>query len=418
MKFLFAFMIAMFILAGCTGITLQLAGIAFPLSEPPVAQAINLPSPTAMTPPTDAPIIEPLETQSPPEATTPTPRPTPTAKPFIYAYGPYYFPPEVNPLTGLPVQDPAILDRRPMVIKVTNFPRSVRPQQGLSFADHVYEYYIGDSMSRFIGVFYGNDASSVGPIRSARLFDEHVMRMYNGIFVFGWADDPILEFLLAPDIKNRLIVERPDNCPPLCRAEPKGAYNNLFANTTEIGPYLERRGTNNERQKLNGLRFELDIPKSGNPGEVFYLHYSIVSYHYWQFDPDSGRYFRYQEIDDAPYGVERQYAPLTDNLSGKQLSADNIIILRVPHDYFMQSNSTEILDQPVEGSGTGYAFRNGLVYPITWSHEKPDQLIRLFLPNGVPYPLKPGNVWYEIIGETSRFSQNGDGSYQFDFNIP
>ena len=93
----------------------------------------------------------------------------------------------INPLTGLPVSDPALLERRPMAIKVTKFPRSVRPEWGLSQADNVYNYYIGDQMTRFIGVFYGTDASRVGPVRSAH-FDENIIRMYKAIFVFGSAD--------------------------------------------------------------------------------------------------------------------------------------------------------------------------------------------------------------------------------------
>src|SRR3990172_9051787 len=83
----------------------------------------------------------------------------PTPLPGGSAYGPAYFPKEVNPLSGLPVAAPSLLERRPIAIKVTNFPRSVRPQWGLSAADHVYEYYIGDEMSRFIGIFYGMEAN-------------------------------------------------------------------------------------------------------------------------------------------------------------------------------------------------------------------------------------------------------------------
>jgi hypothetical protein len=413
MKPIFAYLISSLILAGCSGVAMQ--PVAYAYQETPVAfsQALLVESPTAEF---IQPQIEPTElaTQTP----TPTPPASPTPAPYTYTYGPYYFPLDINPLTGLPVEDREILERRPIVVKVTNFPRSVRPQWGLSLADHVYEYYIGDSMSRFIGIFYGKDASQVGPIRSARLFDEHVMRMYDGIFIFGWADDPVLEFFLAPDIKSHLVVERPDNCPPLCRIGPKGAYNNLFVDTVQLGTYLADRGTNNERQDLKGLRFDVGMPKSGNPGHEMYLEYSGVSYHYWKYDPASGHYLRFQEAEDALGGAEKQYAPLTDSLTGSQLSADNVIVLLVPHEFYLRSSSTEIINQPMLGEGRGYAFRNGHVYPVTWSHQAPEDLIELVLPNGTPYSLKPGTVWFEVIGATSGFEPLDEGVYSFTFDFP
>ncbi len=76
-----------------------------------------------------------------------------------------------NPLTGLPVNDPALLNRRPMVIKVANAPDAIRPQSGLTLADVVYEYYIEWGDTRFIAVMYGNDSTMVGPVRSGRYFD-------------------------------------------------------------------------------------------------------------------------------------------------------------------------------------------------------------------------------------------------------
>jgi hypothetical protein len=106
--------------------------------------------------------------------------------------GPESFLPGFNPLTGLPIADPALLLRRPIAIKVTNYPRYVRPQPGLSFADVVYEYYLEEGISRFIAVYYGQDASRVGPVRSGRLFDEHVFNMYDAIFVFGYADPDVM----------------------------------------------------------------------------------------------------------------------------------------------------------------------------------------------------------------------------------
>jgi hypothetical protein len=411
-------LIASLILTGCSGIAKERVAFAYQETEPPVSTM-----PAAF--PTEVKVLRqasptqvniPENTAEPTQATAPSP--TPTDKDFVYGYGPYYFPKNINPLTGLPVENSEILERRPIVIKVTNFPRSVRPQYGLSLADNVFEYYIGDGMSRFIGVFYGQDASQVGPIRSARLFDEHIMRMYEGIFIFGWADDPVLEFILADDIKSHVVVERGDNCPPLCRIGPKGAYNNLYADTAAIGPYLSERGTSNDRQKLWGLRFEVAVPKSGNPGSLFYTEYSAASFNYWEYDPQTGRYLRYQDVIDALGTTEKEYAPLTDSLTGNQLAADNVVVLKVPHTFYYKSSSTEILDQRLTDGGMGYAFRNGYVYPITWSQDKPNQLLNLKLPNGATYPLKPGTVWFEVIGETSEFEPVADGVYHFTFNIP
>jgi hypothetical protein len=353
-------------------------------------------------------------TQAPPVETS---TPIPTSTPFVYAYGPVDFPEDINPLTGLVVSDPQLLERRPIVIKVTNFPRSVRPQSGLSLADHVYEYYIADNFSRFVGVFYGNDASQVGPIRSARLFDAHVTRMYHGIFIFGWADDIVLNFLFAPDLKPHLIVERPDNCPPLCRFGPRTAYNTLFADTTTIAVYLAKRRTNNDRQDVDGLRFEQKIPSSGNPGEKIAIQYSLVSYHYWEYDPRFTRYLRFQETGEDR-GGEGEYAPLLDNLTQEQLSANNIIVLLVPHEYYKKSSSTNIIDQPFMGQGLGYGFRDGQVYPLTWKREAADRLPELALPDGSLYPLKPGNTWFEIIGKTSHFEQLENWTWFFEFSTP
>ncbi|HLU11669.1 MAG TPA: DUF3048 domain-containing protein, partial [Oceanobacillus sp.] len=82
---------------------------------------------------------------------TSTPEPTPTAIPGLI--GPE-FAPNVNPLTGLTVDDPAILERRPMVVKISNAPPLVRPQAGLNAADIVFEHYAEGGLTRFSAIFY------------------------------------------------------------------------------------------------------------------------------------------------------------------------------------------------------------------------------------------------------------------------
>jgi hypothetical protein len=241
--------------------------------------------------------------------------------------------------------------------------------------------------------------------------------MYRGIFVFGYADDPVLDFLMRDDIRHFMLVERPNNCPPLCRIGSSGAYNNLFANTAEIGPYLTKQKVNNDPQVLTGLRFETDVPRSGNPGEKFSIRYSPVSYNRWEYDPASSRYFRFQETADD-FGKGASYAPLTDSLTGSQLSAANVVVLLLPHGYFIKYTRSAIIDQPFKGKGAGYAFRDGKLYPLIWEHTALDELPRLTLPDGRLYPLKPGNTWFEILSDKSSLAADGQASWKFDFVFP
>lgn len=371
--------------------------------------------------PTTAPTLVDPTLEVPAETPTQTPLPTstvtPTPVPLKYAFGPRYFPDDINPLTGLPVADSGALDRRPIAIKIVNYPRNVRPQWGLNLADHVFEYYIGDQMTRFIGVFYSRDAARVGPVRSARLFDEHVMRMYNSYFVFGYADKRVRERLYVEELEPYLVIETRSNCPPICRYDNGLAYNNLFADTALLSQRLAERRGNNQPPDLTGLRFDLDIPNSGHVGEAFTIHFTYISYNRWQYDASMARYIRFQETADD-YWHEADFAPLIDSMTDQQVYADNVVVLFTPHDIFYKSSSTEILDINFRGAGKGYAFRDGQLYPITWKQIDARQLIRLYLPNGQPYSLKPGNVWFEILSDISVFKPRPDGSWYFEFHKP
>lgn len=331
--------------------------------------------------------------------------------------GPTVFPSAVNPLTGLPVQDAEILERRPMAIKITNYPRSVRPQWGLNAADHVYEYYIGDDMSRFIGIYYGQNASRVGPVRSARLFDEQVMRMYRAFFIFGYADARVRQELNDPDLQSFLIFETPNNCPPLCRYDNGLSYNNLFADTTGLTDTFQVKGKNNDRPKLSGLLFDSTIPLGGDLGATISIEFTYVSYHRWQYDAEQGRYLRFQEEQNG-HGHDRLVVPLIDDLDGKQVSADNLVVVYTRHIPFYQSSTTRIWDMPLAGKGPAFAFRDGLAYPLVWKRLEASDLLTLCFLDGSPYPFKPGNIWYEVLGESSPKNRTSHGAWQFDFQIP
>ena len=87
---------------------------------------------------------------------TPTPKP-PQEILAPVSYGPDQkdFPAGVNPLTGLQVADPSLLEQPALIMSIPHFPVEVRPQGGLSFAPWVFEYLIATGSTRFAAIFYG-----------------------------------------------------------------------------------------------------------------------------------------------------------------------------------------------------------------------------------------------------------------------
>lgn len=382
------------------------------------------PAPTASLAPvrvqkTDAPTATAARFELRPSSTPQPPATLPSVNQLRGpGYGPDNFPADINPLTGLEVSQPARLERRPMVIKITNFPRSVRPQWGLNAADHIYEYYLEDELTRFIGVFYGNDAERVGPVRSARPFDENIVRAYKGIFAFAYADDRVIDLWLESDLAPFLVIEHPENCPPMCRIGPESEYNTLFTNTGQLSQYITDKGISNGRQRLDGLRFEEQtlLAAGGGMASRIEIRFSPMSYHYWEYDAGTKRYLRWQDADRVQAG-EEVYAPLYDSSDNQQVAADNLVVLYAPVGYFFISHSTEIYDIQLQGKGKGYALREGRIFAIDWIRRSPQDLITLRFPNGIHYPLKPGNVWFEVLSDGAPHDTNGQ-AWRFEYVLP
>ncbi|MGE5074017.1 MAG: SdrD B-like domain-containing protein [Anaerolineae bacterium] len=87
-------------------------------------------------------------------STTETPSPQATS-----------FAPDINPLSGLRVADPSLLKIPALLVSVSHFPATARPQAGLSFAPIVYEFYITEGATRFLAVFYGETPKPEVPVQ-------------------------------------------------------------------------------------------------------------------------------------------------------------------------------------------------------------------------------------------------------------
>ncbi len=388
-RLLYVFLSLTVLLAAC--------GPAAPAAGPTTTPTLTE---TAASPATEQPTAETTPTQSLP--TLPIP---------AEGYGPSNFPSNVDPLTGLQVADPALLERRPMLIKVSNIGRNNRPQWGLSLADTVFEYYTEEGNTRFAAIFLGNNADKVGPIRSGRFIDAHLVRGYKALFVFGSAYIAEMKRYTSSDFADRLFIGGEDSNSPFSHYDPNG-YDFLLVDTAALSAYATSKGVENGRQNLDGMTFKPEPPAGGAPGTQVYIRYSGVIYNRWDYDPTTGKYLRFADAANDYDNVKEVYAQLTDRLTNRPIAFDNLVVLYATHELY----SLGIYDIQLIGSGDGVAFRDGQAYQVKWSRGSND-VVSLTNLDGTPFPFKPGTTWFSVVGATTQLTQT-DQYLRFTHYMP
>lgn len=399
--------------------TFLLIVVACGPTSSPLTQVVpiptSIPTDTAVPPTlTPAPTLTAVPTDTPAPTNTPEPTATPAGQ-----IGPDNYPLDVNPLTGLVVADPNKLNRRPLAIKVSNYPDCVRPQAGLSLADIVFQHYAEGPTTRFTAIFYANDAPRVGSVRSARLIDLEIPAMYQSLFAFSGASPGVQEKLKAIDFKDRIIS--PDFEPghfaffrvPIDSLTPgcQVLEHSLFTSTDALWADADAKGIN-QRPNLTGAIFNSAVPSGGQVAATVSLAYDS-EYVRWNYSDGAGAYYRYS----AGY-------PATDVLTGAHLSAANVVVLFAHHETTLilenlsgynpatgkgGGRSVEI---QLWGSGPGIVFRDGQAFNVTWLRPQREGAIGLVDGAGNPVPLKPGVTWFQLVNLESPVTFGDQNSWE------
>jgi hypothetical protein len=325
---------------------------------------------------------------------TPTLVPTPTEVPTVEALP--TLSPDVCPLTGEKVTDPSVLERRPLAVKISNYPNAVRPHAGLNQADMVFEHLTEANLTRFTAIFLCQEAEKIGCIRSARLIDLEIPAMYKAILIFSGVSPGLVprfqncdfsDWLLSPDP----LFRDPDSDDIIYRvpAEGKAYENTLFTDTETLWQATEKRGWNS-RQDLSGLVFAEEPPGGGSPATrlamVYHAKYATAEYEY---DPERQAYLR--SVVGEPH---------LDEVTGEQIIAKNIVVLYVNHvetDIIEDELGAHSVEIQLWGEGHAVVLRDGQAYEVKWIRHQRSDMLRYVDSEGRPFPLKPGNTWVQVI---------------------
>ena len=251
-----------------------------------------------------------------------------------------------NPLTGLPLAV-GRAGQRPIVIAINNDP-AARPQLGTSQADVMYEYLMeGLGITRFSGVFYGDEAAQIGPVRSARLINYYLGALYNGGVVASGASNGVRFTMKHESPSPYLDIDLDDPSQTRYSVSIGGDYRTrVRTSTAGARRWLAEWGVEGATS-VRGFTFG-DVP-GGLPATNISIPYpggSGVTYTY-----GDGRYLRFMG----------GYAHVDGNTGG-QLAVENVVVQYVPHeitDIVEDSLGSLSIRLNLFGSGRTIVFRDG-----------------------------------------------------------
>ena len=277
------------------------------------------------------------------------------------------------PLTGVALAEGTTVGPA-LSVKICNV-FHCEPQDGLNQADVVFEEIVEGGISRYVGIWNSNVPGTVGPVRSLRPMDADIAAPFGGIIAYsGYGAQETRDLAVDTGLVN--ITE---NDPAMYRNDYNVAPYNLMLHAQEVIAANAGLAAPAQQWAYAGSLATSTAVLDGTPATSVQSIFSNSSDNTWTYD-GAGRYLRTQwEGPDL-------------DLTGAQLSAANIVIMRVNVDEFVGVPRTRMVD-----SGELFVLSGGKVVHGTWSKAATAAPIVFKGDNGVTIRLAPGNTWIEMV---------------------
>lgn len=302
-------------------------------------------------------------------------------------------------------------NHRPLGVMIENHVES-RPQSGISSSDVVYEIVAEGGITRFLVIYYCQDAEVIGPVRSART--------YFLDFISEYGDSPLYAHVGG--------ANTPGPADSLSQIESYGwqAYNDLnqfsigfpvfvrdydrlgrtvatehtmYASTTQLWDYAAEKRDLTEKNE-DGDEWDEDFveytfkddakldarPQNQKVSHTFwdgYGSYDVL----WTYDKETNSYLR-----------SNGGKPHIDLNNNEQLSAKNVVIL-----YMRESRANDGYDNNLhllygtKGSGDAVVFLDGEEIEATWSKRNRTSRLTLKDNRGKEIEFNRGRIWFVVL---------------------
>jgi hypothetical protein len=303
----------------------------------------------------------------------------PNAMPTPSFSSTYVAPPatELAPLTG-EVIPAGSLTTPSLAAKVDNH-EEARPQVGLERTDLVFEELVEGGLTRYVAVWHSDVPAEIGPIRSIRPMDPDIISPLGGIVAYSGGQYRFVVMMQDTEVYNAIHGEA-DTEDLMFRTDTKPSPHNVLVTAQElIARHLDLAPPSQQFSFAPDL-LSATAPREGGEIASIALRFGSASAPSWTYDPTTQLWLRSQS------GV----ADLDG--TGAQLSAVNVVVLRVPVTVSQSIPKTELI-----GSGEAWISTAGHTIHATWSKASRTAPIRLLDDTGTVVRLAPGNTWIELV---------------------
>jgi len=335
-------------------------------------------------------IVAALCTGSSSSAPTPTPTasPSPTPSPSPAPTPP---PQEASPINGVLIdrtEFARLQQRAPLAVMIENDP-AARPQSGFHRADLVYEAVSEGGVTRFMAVFWRNDAERIEAIRSARVYYIHWAAELGAIYVhWGQVEDPgpVDVWPVLSRLNMRVLNGLFQGEAVGYRDPNRVAPHNVYSDTSLLWGTSQGAGFNGP-PTLEPWRFKEDTPRTSPPAvPAIDIPFTSPGSNFavrWDYDPASNGYLR------SMGGI-----PHTDGVSGERLTARNVAVqFAVLRPSGVKAYN--IID--TVGTGAAVVFQDGVAVPGSWRKDSEAGRTRFYDAAGNEIAFNRGTTWIEVV---------------------
>jgi hypothetical protein len=291
---------------------------------------------------------------------------------------------DTAPLTGVQYQTGSnkFLAGPVVMGKIDNSPEA-RPQLALSKTDIVIDEMVEGGLTRFLAIWHSQMPAEFGPIRSVRPMDPDLATAFGGVISYSGGQKPFVLAMKATGIYNADETSEVGKG-TMERVTNRVAPHNLFVKAQNMQTAHMSLGA---PQPAFSFATDAASSSAGASGK------SVLDVKA-QFPAATALW----TWNGSAFARTQDGKALTDALDGKQLTAQNVLVLRVAVDRSFRDPRYGFVPKTLlEGTGKGTVFSDGKSIDVTWTKTSAKNYVKLTDSAGAEVKLAPGNSWFELV---------------------